>query len=332
MGWPTPADSRTAVRKAGQRIRAGQESSEDIGVLNRWRAAHGYIINTFQASLRNRAKGSHIPVAQRLKRAATIIDKLKQGRALDLATMQDIAGVRLVFPDIPSMIEFRNKLHETKAKHELMNEKEKYDYLIHPKASGYRGIHDVYRYRAGTETGSKWNGLFIEIQFRTLVQHAWATAVELSDAITSNRTKFSQGTPENELFFKICSELLARKFEDAPSCLQDWTHAQLIEAWRDIETKLHLFQQLKSVSMQESGGALTGFVLLIVQPHGDLVVESQKSYRDAVYRLISIETDHPDWDIVLVGGDRDESLRSAFRNYFRNASEFVSMMENALTD
>lgn len=329
MGWLEPSDSKGAVRRAGQHIRAGTAGLEDYNILNRWRAAHGYIINTFQANLRLRTKGKHIPVAQRLKRAATIIDKLKQGRALDLLTMHDIAGVRLVFPDIDSLTQFRGSMHQTRAKHQLVNDAEKYHYINHPKSSGYRGVHDVYKYHAGSKNGAKWNGLLIEIQYRTLTQHAWATAVELSDALTANRTKFGQGSQESERFFQICSELLARQFEASTSCLADMSRRELVDEWRDIEARCHFFQQLRSVWRQEQQGILKGFVLLIIPTDGDLRSESPRSYRAAIHRLLELESAHPEWDIVLVSGE-DDSLRSAFRNYFGNATEFVTMMEEAI--
>lgn len=330
MGWPAPSDTKNSIRRAGERIRKGTAQPNDLDILNRWRAAHGYIINTFQATLRTRTRDTPIPVAQRLKRASTIVDKLKQGRALDLYSMHDIAGVRLVFPNIESLRDFRAKSHQSRAKHEMVNEPSKYDYIAGPKKSGYRGVHDVYRYIAGTESGAKWNGLLIEIQYRTLVQHAWATAVELADVLTANRVKFNQGTPENERFFQLCSELLARKHESSTSSLPDLSHSDLVGEWRQIEAKAHIFQQLKSIAQQESAANLEGFVLLIVQSNGDLVVEPQKSYRTAIANLLEFEAAHPDWDIVLASGDRDESLRSAFRNYFRNATEFISLIEEAV--
>lgn len=330
VGWPAPTDSISAVRKAGKRIRHGQETPDDIVVLNRWRAAHGYIINTFQANLRTRARSAHIPVAQRLKRANTIIDKLRQGRSVDLATMHDIAGVRMVFPDVATLVDFRTAQHTTRAKHELQSPPDRYDYIQNPKDSGYRGIHDVYMYKAGSQSGALWNDLRIEIQYRTLVQHAWATAVELSDALRLTRTKFSQGPDDSQRFFVLCSELLAREFEGRSSCLPDVCSASVLDEWREIEDRCHFLQQLKSVSAEGAQGILTGFVLLIVQPDGKLDVERKRSYRDAVESLIKVEAEHPEWDVVLASGDRDESLRSAFRNYFRNSTEFVRMMEKAL--
>ncbi len=329
MGWPTPSVPRRAVKRAGDNIRKGDETQADIDILNSWRAAHGYIINTFQASLRSRAKDTNVPVAQRLKRGATIVDKLQQGRARDLSTMQDIAGVRMVFQTETELRTFRGSLHRTKAKHKLLNDPDKYDYIKSPKDSGYRGIHDVYSYVAGTETGEAWNGLQIELQYRTLIQHAWATAVELSDVLTNNRTKFSQGHPDNTLFFQVCSELLARTFEGENSCLPNYTRQQLIDEWHAIEGRAHLFHQLRSVGKEEGGDQiLQGFVLLVM--HEDMSVQQlpQKSYKSALTTLLRMEEESPELDVVLVGGEGD-TIRQTFRNYFKNAVEFVRLIEVA---
>ena len=167
MGWPAPTDSKNSIRKAGRLISTGAADQEHYDILNRWRMAHGYLINTFQANLRGRTKGKNIVVGQRLKRGATIVDKLQQGRAVDLATMHDIAGIRLTFPNVDEMAEFRAQFHTSRAKHKLVNDIDKYNYISRPKGSGYRGIHDVYRYHVGSENGVKWNGLLIEVQYRT---------------------------------------------------------------------------------------------------------------------------------------------------------------------
>ncbi|MDX5299682.1 MAG: RelA/SpoT domain-containing protein, partial [Gammaproteobacteria bacterium] len=78
-------------------------------------------------------------------------------------------------------------------KHKRKNNIDKYDYIKRPKSTGYRGIHDVYSYDVNSKNGDKYRGLLIEIQYRTLVQHAWATAVEVIGFITENQPKFQQG-------------------------------------------------------------------------------------------------------------------------------------------
>jgi len=80
--------------------------------------------------LRARAKkqeqqmqGRRIEVAQRLKRRRTIIDKLRRYQGMQLARMDDIAGCRLIFPDIESLHKFRDQVHRARFNHVLKNEK-----------------------------------------------------------------------------------------------------------------------------------------------------------------------------------------------------------------
>src|SRR5262249_55474994 len=145
---------------AGEHIRDGVATQDDVAVLEQWRAAHLYVINTFQASLRNRRRrsGDSISIAQRLKRRPTIVDKLLREPGMALARMHDIAGCRLIFDSIPELESFRAAVHASRARHEHIGGDDRYNYVMRPKASGYRGIHDVYKYHVRSEAGEKWNG------------------------------------------------------------------------------------------------------------------------------------------------------------------------------
>jgi hypothetical protein len=74
-----------------------------------------------------------------------------------------------------------------------------------PKAkNGYRGIHVVGRYAARAETSEPWNGQRIEIQLRTQLQHAFATAVETVNHIHKVQPlKFGAGPAEWRRFFSL---------------------------------------------------------------------------------------------------------------------------------
>ena len=89
-------NSRSRVNQAGKNIRRGQPTAEDISVAENWRAAHGYIINTFQANLRRRARFMDVVIAQRLKRQPTIFNKLVREPTMQLSNMHDIAGCRCI--------------------------------------------------------------------------------------------------------------------------------------------------------------------------------------------------------------------------------------------
>ena len=112
---------------------------------------------------------------------------------MELARMDDIAGCRLIFPNIEELTSFRESLHSARFKHRRRNNDDKYDYIKSPKPTGYRGIHDIYEYDVNSKTGEASKGLFVEIQYRTAVQHAWATAVEVIGFITESQPKFQKG-------------------------------------------------------------------------------------------------------------------------------------------
>ncbi len=56
MGRGFPGGSRERVNKAGNRVREGAATEEDLAIINEWRAAHRQVINTFQAIVRLRVK------------------------------------------------------------------------------------------------------------------------------------------------------------------------------------------------------------------------------------------------------------------------------------
>ena len=191
-----PGGSRARVNRAGNAVRLGRAGEEDLLAINSWRAAHGAVINSFQSLLRNRTKDTGIVVAQRHKRRRTIVDKLARYPKMQLSRMDDVAGCRLIFPSMGELTAFRANLHKAHFKHTLRNEKDRYNYIANPKASGYRGIHDIYSYNVNSEKNRHLTGLLIELQYRTRCQHAWATASELIGLLTEHEPKFERGKRE----------------------------------------------------------------------------------------------------------------------------------------
>lgn len=141
-----PGGSRSRVNRAGDNVRKGNATSQDLQVIDEWRAAHRGVLNTFQAILRNRTRGTGITVAQRHKRKRTIFDKLHRLPGMQLARMDDVAGFRLIFKNLNGLNDFRATFHRAHFKHKRRNDLNKYDYIKQPKETGYRGIHDVYEY------------------------------------------------------------------------------------------------------------------------------------------------------------------------------------------
>src|SRR2546427_799622 len=86
-------------------------------------------------------------------------------------------------------------------------------HVIDQWRAAHRGVHDVYEYNVNSEGGRLLAGLYVEIQYRTLVQHAWATAVEIIGHITKSQPKFQEGDKRYEHAMALASEILARAYE-----------------------------------------------------------------------------------------------------------------------
>ena len=328
-----PGGSKERVSKAGDAVRNGKADYSDLLTIEIWRTAHRSVLNTFQAILRSRTRGTGIIVAQRHKRKTTIFGKLKRFPKMRLARMDDVAGCRLIFQNIESLYNFRNKLHCANFKHQLKNAPDKYDYIKRPKATGYRGIHDVYSYDVNSYNGRRYRGLLIELQFRTVFQHAWATAVEVVGFITESQPKFQEGDRRYEIALSLASEIIARTCEDTHSCHANLSDAQLTEQFLKLDHDLGLMMMLRALNSANNEITEKKNIILIfgVSEDGKPSPPEMKSYRyatDALRALFELEKQNIGKDIVLVKADTTDEVRIAFRNYFSDAKEFISLIDN----
>lgn len=336
--------SKTQINKAGKVLKDKLPESiikitEAEDVLTYWRYIHLPILNTFQATLRTklakkyRKKGF---IAQRLKRAPSIISKLRREKNMQLSTMQDIAGIRAVFNSLADVRSLSNELKSSKAKHKLINES---DYINNPKKSGYRSIHLIFEY--ANPKASISNGLKIEVQIRTKLQHIWATSVETMGTFLDTSLKSSEG-PDNILnFFSLTSSAFAI-LEKTPLVAE---HALLSEK----EILKSVIHQYDSLNIKDKLAAFS-----IAVSHIDTFSKKSKSQ----YYLIVLDLknknirvtafDNHQLDVankayteversinagaelqsVLVSIDKVSALSKAYPNYFLDAEDFFKTIEN----
>ncbi|MFN9758721.1 MAG: RelA/SpoT domain-containing protein [Planctomycetota bacterium] len=323
-----PGGSKSRVNAAGNRIRDREHTPDDLAVVDEWRAAHRAVLNTFQAILRNRTKGTGVTVAQRHKRKRTIFDKLLRLPGMQLARMDDVAGCRLIFKTVDALYAFRAEFHQAHFNHRRRNDIEKYDYIKRPKTTGYRGVHDVYEYNVSSLEGRRLAGLSVEIQYRTLVQHAWATAVEVIGHITTSQPKFQRGDRRYHDAMALASEILARAHEGRRGPCPDLGDSDLVQQFLAADKELGLLKTLgglNTAKQQVSGNRNT---ILIFELSGELSIQTYRDATDAIRALFDLEKKHPDRDIVLVRADTAAQMRSAFRNYFSDARDFISLIND----
>ena len=244
--------SKSAVDRAGEVLRAAsvdQTKRDDaLRIMSSWRSRHVYVINTFQATLRKRLGGfdSYGLVAQRLKRSTSIIAKLQRLNNMKLSRMQDIGGIRAVVDRLGQIDQLRG-LYEVVGRldHKLLAID---DYITNPKKDGYRSVHLIFRYHSPELPHC--NGLLLELQFRTKLQHAWATAVETMGTFLGQSLKARQGESHWQQFFELTSAAISH-VEKSP-VLSNWSGLDFEStcvAIRDAELQIGVLDKLQGFSL-----------------------------------------------------------------------------------
>lgn len=326
-----PWGSKERVNRAGNAIREGKISNDDVHVLENWRGAHAYVLNTFQAILRNRTRGTPIVVAQRLKRRATIVDKLHRHPDMQLARMDDLAGCRLIFPSLNDLAAFRSDFHKAGFRHRRKNDVDKYDYIKRPKQLGYRGIHDIYEYDTKSKQGALFKGLQIEIQYRTECQHAWATSVELVTQFTGAEPKFARGDNRTMDFFRLASEVIARTKEDMPSCFPGLSNAEIADRLAAIDAETGIMKIFRGTAATHEGSEAKELILHL-RKDGSLTIHDFPDLKELVTAYFRLEKEFPDDDIVLVRGETFDEIRTTYRNYFSDVGAFVKYIDEGCAE
>lgn len=326
-----PWGTKGNLNRIGEKLRSesGGLTYDDTRRLEVWRASHFHVLNAFNAMLIKRTQGKQVTVARRHKRRMTIIDKLSREPRMQLARMDDVAGIRLIFLDVPSLTSFRDSFLKSTHNHEKKNKNEKYDYIASPRSTGYRGIHDVYAYKSRTPGLMHCNGTMIEVQYRTIHQHAWSTANEVVTMITpGQRTKFAQADVSYMEFFKLSSELFARAFDRRYSIYQELPNRELLESFAQIDKDTRLVDTLRGLNVARPQIGRGAVVLRFTSDHG-LVVGPVPLFQDAMKFYFKVESEFPDDDVVLVNAPDPSGITSAYRNYFSDTTEFLSYLDQA---
>ncbi|MCC8487118.1 RelA/SpoT domain-containing protein [Xanthomonas campestris pv. raphani] len=342
MAFVKPAYSRKQISRAGDLLVKPDVSEEELvwaaDVLTNWRACHGYPINTFQATLRNKLKSidQQAIVAQRLKRTPSIILKLQRFEGMKLARMQDIGGLRAIVGSIAKLKKLEVAYRNSAFSHDLSHSK---NYVEVPKDDGYRGIHMIYKY--DNPLAPDYEGLSVELQFRTRVQHAWATAVETMGTFLGQALKSGQGSAEWKKFFVVASAALAAVEKTAPvPGYEKFTVLEIAEELRDIEARLHVLEKLRNFAIvtaqitQERG---QGAYHLIILDSGRRTVTlkpfpvSRLEQANIEYAQIELRAKAGESvEAVLVAAGPVDALRKAYPNYFLDTHEFVRQISKIL--
>ena len=196
----------------------------------------------------------------------------------------------------------------------------------------------VYQFQSDkTDTYNK--NMFIEIQFRTQIQHIWATALETMGIYTKTALKASMGDKDILRFFVLVSSVFA-KMEDTPICPNTQNdYDLLVSEIKDIDNRLNIVSRLSALSVaikyaNEKYSKGKGYYLLQLNLEKKLLrinkfSTNQIELATNVYDKIE-SLNNPQIDAVLVSAASFDTLKAAYPNYFTDISEFVQMMRKIL--
>jgi putative GTP pyrophosphokinase len=332
--------SKNQIRKAGKIFKSiTTPTLEEIEfartTLTYWRSAHGKVIEKFQDCLIQKSIeiDSKAIIAKRLKRTPSIVRKLRRLNHIQLSTMQDIAGMRVIVKSMPKLRKLIKALKSTSFEQELKNED---DYINEPKKSGYRGIHLIFKYNNKDEP--ELDGLLVEVQIRTEIQHAWATAVETMGTYLNTQLKFDEGKQKWLKYFALTSSAFSyiEKTNPVPNYL-DLTELETYKKtlyefnYNLIKEKLGAFSEISDIicDKEELNGKYNLVLLNIKDKKVSINVFEPSDLDLANEDYTELEkkySENDNFQVALVSTENILELRDAYPNYFLDTNMFIKKM------
>jgi hypothetical protein len=309
-------------------------------VIENWRTSHGLPLNVVQAVLRGRAERveRNVIVAQRLKRMSSVMNKLVREPKMKLSQMHDLGGCRAILSDVRAV---RALLEMYRGEPTLIKDEETsikcYDYIEDPKDDGYRGIHVVARYHPRRESRAPWDGQRIEVQLRTKLQHAFATAVETVTTFTREPLKFGAGPAEWRRFFSLMGSALAIREGTPLVSGTPQNELELVAELGNVAKELRVRQRLRKWAgairtLPRRNIADFKWLLLVLDTEKNTIqVTGFADRRQASKEIGKIEpSTRKNLDAVLVAVSSIKQLRAAYPNYYADTREFLNALTIAL--
>lgn len=332
--------TRNQIKKAGKVFKSKEvpikeELDEAINSLTYWRSIHGQILEEFEDKILHIALevDKNAIIAKRLKRTPSIVRKLRRLNHIQLNSMQDIAGLRII---VDSMFKVKKLVKILKSNKFSYEHKLEDDYITEPKSSGYRSFHLIFK--NNDSVNKELDGLLIEVQVRTLVQHAWATAVEIMGTYLNTQLKFNEGKQKWLNYFALTSSAFSylEKTNLVPqySKMDEYeTYSQTIYEFNYnlISDKLKAFSHISNVICEnkELIGKYNLIVLNVKKREVEIKVFESREINQANIEFTELERKHINDDniqVALVSTKNIQELRNAYPNYFLDTKMFMNKM------
>ena len=161
--------SKSSLRRACSRLRAGSTRENDLDLLSAYRDEHLSLVGSTIPALVDRTEGIRTVVTGRLKRMDAIVRKIIRQHT-SITSMDDLVGVRFIVGTRKEQQSICERLRGYPGWVQTRN------YIFDSKMDGYRAAHEIMEATNGGDGGGK--KLRLEVQVRTSLQDLWANLSE----------------------------------------------------------------------------------------------------------------------------------------------------------
>ena len=335
---------RNQINKAGDILISSsneEEVNRAIEIINDWRTLHLPALDELQNEIVSMFEKEGIQihiVSRRLKRLSSIQKKLDRNEGMKLGGLQDIGGLRIVVPSMSVLDKALLILEKNIPKHFELT-KAPMNYVLEPKDSGYRSIHLIYKYQS---ENSDIDGMRVELQLRTKLQHSWAMAVETAELVTKTALKASQGATEWLTFFKIISSIFAI---NEGTCIlsehkeKNYTRNNLKQQLLLLNKENHFVDTLKALNVSniqsKKEDHKNGYYILNIDFVNKTVAirafpKDNEQEASELYSETEKKIDNGKNAVVLVSVPQMQELQEAYPSFFLDTNNFIKTIESEM--
>lgn len=203
-------------------------------------------------------------------------------------------------------------------------------------------MHVIYKFKTDTPQKDVYNQypMLIELQFRTHLQHIWATALETIGLFTNQALKAGQGSENILRFFAVVSSLFAIKegCPVVPDTVND--ENELISEIEQINDDHHILDMLKAIRVAiehdtDKTKDKHGYYILQLDYQTHMLRRwffkpSDLEKANKLYDYLEQQRGNKPLDIVLVRASSYGAVKAAYPNYFMDIGEFIDIVSDYL--
>jgi putative GTP pyrophosphokinase len=238
--------SKTQIDRLGDRLRKGSITDSDLRLLDQYRRSFTEAYEMVAGAIRNQLGLE--PTGRPAKSTTSIAEKL-QRESIRLTQIQDIAGCRLIVPDISEQDRLVASLVKLFSDSTVIDRREK-------PSHGYRAVHVIVAIEKKT----------VEIQVRTALQQEWAEVSEKLADLIDPAIKYGRGNESTVKILAAASHLVAVheqsevKFLEAQqlasraianASLTDGTRDDIISLQREVDSFREMVTGYRAIVFKE---------------------------------------------------------------------------------